>query len=33
MPNLTIQATEGSGSFSAYLLEPEVQPAGTVVLV
>jgi carboxymethylenebutenolidase len=33
MPNITIQANDGSGSFSAYLLEPKDKPAGVVVLI
>jgi carboxymethylenebutenolidase len=33
MPNLTISATDGSGSFSAYVAEPKSTPAGAVVLI
>src|SRR5262245_37035170 len=33
MPGITIQATDGSGSFSAYHLEPRTKPAGGVVLI
>ena len=33
MPNITIQATDGSGSFSAYQLQPKTKPAGVVVLI
>lgn len=33
MANLTIQASDGTGSFSAYLLEPKAKPAGVVVLI
>jgi carboxymethylenebutenolidase len=33
MPSTTIQATDGSGSFSAYLLDPKTKPAGVVVLI
>jgi carboxymethylenebutenolidase len=33
MASITIQANDGSGSFSAYLLEPAKQPAGAVVLI
>ena len=33
MANITIQANDGSGSFSAYLLEPKDKPAGVVVLI
>jgi len=33
MASVTIQATDGSGSFSAYLLEPGKKPAGVVVLI
>ena len=33
MPNITIQASDNSGSFSAYLLEPKNKPAGVVVLI
>src|SRR5271165_1432627 len=33
MPNITVQATDRSGSFSAYLLEPKTKPAGVVVLI
>ena len=33
MPNITIQATDGSGSFSAYVAEPKNRPAGAVVLI
>ncbi len=33
MAAITIQATDGTGSFSAYLLEPKARPAGVVVLI
>ena len=33
MANITIQASDGSGSFAAYLLEPKEKPAGVVVLI
>lgn len=33
MPNLTIKATDGSGSFQAHVAEPRTQPAGVVVLI
>src|ERR1700722_4583523 len=33
MPSITIQTDDGSGSFSAYLLEPKSKPAGVVVLI
>lgn len=33
MANLTIRATDGSGSFSAYVAEPKTKPAGAVVLI
>ncbi len=33
MASITIQATDGSGSFSAYLVEPKAKPAGVVVLI
>ena len=33
MPSITIQAADGAGSFSAYLLEPRTRPAGAVVLI
>jgi carboxymethylenebutenolidase len=33
MASITIQASDGSGSFSAYLLEPGEKPAGVVVLI
>jgi carboxymethylenebutenolidase len=33
MPNITIQANDGSGTFSAYLLEPKQKPTGVVVLI
>jgi carboxymethylenebutenolidase len=33
MASITIQATDGAGSFSAYLLEPKDKPAGVVVLI
>jgi len=33
MAGITIQASDGSGSFSAYLLEPKAKPAGVVVLI
>src|SRR6516165_4599666 len=33
MASVTIQAVDGSGSFSAYLLEPKTEPAGVVVLI
>jgi carboxymethylenebutenolidase len=33
MAGKTIQATDGSGSFSAYVQEPKAKPAGAVVLI
>ena len=33
MASITIRATDGSGSFAAYLVEPEKKPAGVVVLI
>ena len=33
MSDITIQASDGSGSFSAYWLQSATQPAGTVVLI
>jgi carboxymethylenebutenolidase len=33
MASITVHANDGSGSFSAYLLEPAKQPAGAVVLI
>jgi carboxymethylenebutenolidase len=33
MASITISATDGSGSFSAYLLEPKATPTGVVVLI
>ncbi len=33
MPNITIPANDGSGSFSAYLAEPKSRPTGVVVLI
>ncbi|PWC29624.1 dienelactone hydrolase family protein [Teichococcus aestuarii] len=33
MPEITIQATDGSGSFSAYLAMPKQVPAGAVVMI
>ena len=33
MATISIQATDGSGSFAAYLVEPASKPAGSVVLI
>lgn len=33
MANITIQATDGSGGFNAYVMEPKTKPAGVVVLI
>ena len=33
MANMTIQAADGSGSFSALVVEPKASPAGAVVLI
>jgi carboxymethylenebutenolidase len=33
MTSITVQASDGTGSFSAYLLEPKSKPAGVVVLI
>src|SRR5690242_19559168 len=33
MPSIIIQATDGSGSFSGYCLEPKNKPTGVVVLI
>ena len=33
MASITVPATDGSGSFSAYLLDTKTKPAGVVVLI
>jgi len=33
MATITIKATDGSGSFAAYVVEPKTRPAGVVVLI
>src|SRR3954465_2088755 len=33
MPSVTIQASDGTGSFAAYLVEPKTRPTGVVVLI
>jgi carboxymethylenebutenolidase len=33
MASITIQATDGSGTFAAYVVEPKTKPAGVVVLI
>ncbi len=33
MPSITINATDGSGSFAAYVAEPSTKPTGVVVLI
>lgn len=33
MASITIQATDNSGSFAAYVVEPKAKPAGVVVLI
>lgn len=33
MGEITIQATDGTGSFSAYLAEPVTKPAGAVIMI
>jgi carboxymethylenebutenolidase len=33
MPTITIQASDGTGSFSAYVQQPKATPAGVVVLI
>lgn len=33
MTSMTVQATDGSGSFSALLVEPKSKPAGAVVII
>jgi carboxymethylenebutenolidase len=33
MSNITVKATDGSGSFDAYVVEPTKTPAGAVVLI
>ena len=33
MTTMTIQATDGSGSFTAYMAEPPARPAGAVVVI
>jgi carboxymethylenebutenolidase len=33
LTNLTIQAADGAGSFSAYTVAPKTQPAGAVILI
>ena len=33
MASITIRAIDGSGSFSAYLVEPAAKPTGVVVLI
>src|SRR6185369_8524438 len=33
MPSITVQASDGTGSFAAFLVEPKTRPAGVVVLI
>ena len=33
MPSIAIAASDGAGSFSAYVVEPAQKPAGVVVLI
>ncbi|WP_428539936.1 dienelactone hydrolase family protein [Rhodopila sp.] len=33
MASITIQATDGSGGFTAYVVEPKAKPAGAVVVI
>jgi carboxymethylenebutenolidase len=33
MPSITIKATDGSGDFAAYVVEPKTKPAGVVVVI
>ena len=33
MASIAIQATDGSGTFAAYVVEPKTKPAGVVVLI
>lgn len=33
MPSIIIKATDGSGTFEAYVVEPKAKPAGVVVLI
>jgi carboxymethylenebutenolidase len=33
MPSITIKATDGTGSFAAYVAEPKTKPTGVVVLI
>lgn len=33
MASITIKATDGAGSFSAFIVEPKTRPAGVVVLI
>jgi carboxymethylenebutenolidase len=33
MPSITIKATDGSGEFAAYVVEPKTTPAGVVVVI
>ena len=33
MASITIQATDGSGGFTAYVVEPKTKPAGAVVMI
>ena len=33
MTNMTVQATDGSGGFSALVVEPKKTPAGAVVII
>jgi carboxymethylenebutenolidase len=33
MPNITIEASDGSGQFAAYVVEPAAKPCGVVVLI
>ncbi|HUZ65333.1 MAG TPA: dienelactone hydrolase family protein [Acetobacteraceae bacterium] len=33
MPSITIKATDGAGSFAAYVAEPKKKPAGAVVVI
>jgi carboxymethylenebutenolidase len=33
MPSITIKATDGTGDFAAYVVEPKTKPAGVVVVI
>jgi carboxymethylenebutenolidase len=33
MPSITIRATDGSGTFAAYVVEPKAKPTGVVIVI